>query len=268
MQKNFKLGVIGAGFMSTAIVSGVLRSGFIGKHEIIVSDISEDRLVNVKELGVFTTTDNLFLANNSEFVLFAVKPQNFSDICAQISSSTCKKFISIMAGVKIDKIKASFKDVQIARCMPNTPCSIGCGAIGLDVSSFTSENDKNFIINVLKPCGEIILTQEKHLNIVTGISGSAPAYFYYFVRSLIKAGVQGGLSFEDAKTLAVATMIGSGKMINNNQEKSLDELISAVCSKGGTTIEAIKVFDEQNFEKVVKDAVDACVKRAKELENL
>ncbi len=268
MEKNFKLGVIGAGFMSSAIVKGVLKSGILTKEEIIVSDIADEFLGKAKALCVNTTTDNVYLANNSEFVLFAVKPQSLADVLFAIKGCNCKKFISIMAGVKIEKIKANFDGAQVARCMPNTPCSLGLGAIGVDAEDYSNEADKTFIKDVLSSCGEVVFTQEKNINAVTGISGSSPAYFYYFIRSLINAGVKAGLDFEDAKKLAVATMIGSGQMIRENSEKSLDDLITAVCSKGGTTIQAIKVFDNQNLDKTVNDAVTACIKRAEELESM
>lgn len=268
MEKNFKLGVIGAGFMSTAIVKGVLKSNILSKNDIIVSDVKEEYLSKAKDLSVNTTTDNKYLADNSEFVLFAVKPQGASNVFEQIKGCKCNKFISIMAGVKISKIKSNFEDSKVARCMPNTPCSLGVGAIGVDASDFENDKDKEFIKNILSSCGEVVFVDESKLNAVTGISGSSPAYFYYFIRALINSGVKAGLEFEDAKKLAVSTMIGSGKMILENTDKSLDELISAVCSKGGTTIEAIKKFDEHELNGIVDDAVTACINRAGELENL
>ena len=102
---------------------------------------------------------------------------------------------------------------------------------------------------------------------VTGVSGSSPAYFYYFVKSVIDAGVKRGLSESEAKLLAVKTMEGAAKMIELNPDKTIDELINAVCSKGGTTIEAIKVFDENDLSGIVCKAVSACVNRSDEIES-
>ena len=103
---------------------------------------------------------------------------------------------------------------------------------------------------------------------MTGVSGSSPAYFYLFLQGVIEAGVKNGLTYEESKTLAVNTMIGTGKMVEANPDKTLDQLITAVCSKGGTTIEAVNVYNENKLNNITERAVDACVKRSNELENL
>lgn len=268
MKKKFKLGVIGAGYMSTAIVKGVIDSAILSPEQIIVSDLSEIALEKMSKNGVCVTTNNMDLANQSEFILFAVKPQSLNAVLDGIQNCNCKKFISIMAGVKKDKIKKVFPSALVARCMPNTPCAIKSGAIGLDVSDYYDIEDVNFVKNLLGPLAEVVEVDEALLNAVTGISGSAPAYFYLFLKGVIDAGVKHGLNYEQAKSLAVATMIGAGKMVQQNTDKSLDELITAVCSKGGTTIEAVKVYNQENLSNITEKAVDACVKRSMELENL
>lgn len=266
MEKKFKLGVIGAGFMASAIVKGALSSGALNKEQVIMSDISEEFLTKAKNLGVNTTTDNLYLANSSEYVLFAVKPQSLNNVLESIKTTDCGRFISIMAGIKKQRILDCFPNSKIARCMPNTPCSIASGAVGIDASLF-NDNEKAFIKSLFEPISSVVFVEEEKLNAVTGVSGSAPAYFYLFVKSIIDAGIKNGLKEEDAKTLAVSTMIGAGKMIIENPDKSLDELIGAVCSKGGTTIEAVNVFINGGLENLVDDAINACINRSFELEN-
>ena len=268
MNKKFKLGVIGGGFMATAIINGAINSDFLNKNELIVSDISKTSLDKFANNGIATTTDNLVLASNAEFVLFAVKPQSIKDVLDTIKACNCDKFISIMAGVKKQRIKDVFVDAKVARCMPNTPCSISSGAIGLDVTDFDNASDKEFVAKLLSSLATVVLVDESKLNAVTGVSGSSPAYFYLFLKGIIESGVKQGLSEQESKTLAVATMIGAGKMVLQNQDKTLDDLINAVCSKGGTTIEAINVFKQNNLDKITDEAIDACVKRAFELENL
>ena len=139
---------------------------------------------------------------------------------------------------------------------------------GMDISDYSEKSDIDFISGLFKCFAKVVFLNEDKLNAVTGISGSSPAYFYLFIKYLIDAGVKNGLKEEDAKTLAVNTMIGSGKMIFENSDKSLDELIAAVCSKGGTTIEAVNSFNESDLKTVVEKAVNACVKRSEELEKL
>ncbi len=270
MEKKFKLGVIGAGFMSYSIVSGALSAGFLSADDILVSDVNESSLVKFNEKCVKTTLDNAEVLHKSDFVLFAVKPQHFVNALSGVKNLSCTKFISIMAGVKKSTIKTAlnYAGIKVARCMPNTPCSVGNGAVGIDLSDYDVSSDIDFIKNLFSSFAKVVLVDESKLNAVTGISGSSPAYFYLFIKCLIDAGVKQGLSEQDAKNLAVNTMIGSGKMIFENADKSLDELISAVCSKGGTTIEAIKVFNECNLNEITDKAVSACVKRAEELENL
>ncbi len=268
MLKKYKFGVIGAGFMSTAIINGCINSKVLLPDQIIVSDVNESALDKISQIGVSVTTDNAKLVSESEFVLFAVKPQSLNDVLHTIKTSDCNKFISIMAGIKKERIKAVFPSSMVARCMPNTPCSIGCGAVAIDLSDYSEKNDIDFITKLFSSFSQVVLLDENKMNAVTGISGSAPAYFYLFLKYVIDAGVKNGLCYEDAKNLAVNTMIGAGKMVKNFPEKSLDDLINAVCSKGGTTIEAVKVFNENDLDNITLKAVNACVKRSTELENI
>ena len=268
MKKKFKFGVVGAGFMSSAIINGALKSNVIDSDSVIVSDVNQNALDNIAKKGVSITTNNKEVVNNSEFVLFAVKPQSLSDVLETIKGCDCNKFISIMAGVKKEKIKSVFNNAMVARCMPNTPCSIGEGAIGLDVSDYTLDSDVEFISKLLGSLAKVVIVKEDKLNAVTGVSGSSPAYFYMFLKSIIDAGVKNGLTEDQAKELATNTMIGAGKMVLSNPDKTIDELINAVCSKGGTTIEAVKTFESNNLNEITERAIEACIKRSIELENL
>lgn len=268
MKKKFKLGVIGCGFMASAIINGAIATNIVNASDIIVSDINENSLAKMSKIGVNTTTCNNELVSSAEFVLFAVKPQSLNDVLFAIKDNECDKFISIMAGVKKDKIKQYFPNSKVARCMPNTPCAIGSGAIGVDLNDYTEQSDKDFIFNLLSALASVVIVDEDKLNAVTGVSGSSPAYFYLFLKGIIEAGVKQGLAYDDAKVLATNTMIGAGKMVLSNNDKTLDQLIDAVCSKGGTTIEAIKVYNENKLSLITDKAIDACVKRASELEKL
>jgi pyrroline-5-carboxylate reductase len=268
MKKQFKLGIIGCGFMAKAILRGVVLSDFLRAKKIIVSDINKDNLEEVgAELGVTVTDDNVYAAQNCEFLLFAVKPQTFPKVAEELKGVPVEKVISIMAGVKRSYIKNSLGlgIIKVARCMPNLPCSIGSGMMGIDMSDFNGDpNDTEFITKLFDCLGQVLSVREEKLDAVTGISGSGPAYVFMFIDSLIDAGVKQGLTKDEAKILAVQTLIGGAEMVGHEQ-KPLSELIMNVCSKGGTTIEAIKVFEENNFRGIISDAVAACVKRSKEL---
>ncbi len=267
MKKNFKLGVVGAGFMANAIINGVLNSKILAPEEVFVSDVNASSLEKLKNLGVNVTTDNSEIFSSSEYVLLAVKPQTFVSMNKTGMEKT-EKVISIMAGVNKAKIKEAFINAKVVRCMPNTPVSVGFGAVGVDCSDLNEEKDVNFVKNLFSSVAKVVFVEEKDLSAVTGISGSAPAYFYLFAKSLIDAGIKQGLSKEDAENLVLATMKGSVVMMENRGDKTLEDLISAVCSKGGTTIEAMKVFEEMKLPFITQSAVFACVNRANELEKL
>ena len=270
MKKQFNLGVIGCGVMSQAILKGIIDAEFLRTKKIIVSDVNMDILnAFCDETGVNISDDNQFVAENSEYLLLAVKPQNFPDIAEQLKKACPQKIISIMAGVKKSSIKNSFGVglIKVARCMPNLPCAYGCGMVGVDMSDFNrNTDDTEFVYNLLNCIGQVLSVPEEKLDAVTGISGSGPAYAFMFIDSLIDAGVKQGLSRDEAKLLAVQTVWGSCNMLFED-ERPLSELIMSVCSKGGTTIEAVKVFEKNNFRGIIADAVEACVTRSKELSN-
>lgn len=267
MKKLYKLGIIGCGYMAQSILRGVVLSDFISEKKIIVSDVDKNNIDKVGYLGVSGTTDNKFVAENCEYLLLAVKPQNFAAVAESISGCRADKVISIMAGVRKHAIKNSFGigAVRVARCMPNLPCSIGSGAIGVDMSDFNSNtDDTEFISNLFNCLGRVLSIDESKMDAVTGISGSGPAYVFMFIDSLIDAGKAHGLTTDEAKILAVETVLGAAEMVQRD-EQSIASLIMQICSKGGTTIEAVKVLENKNFRGTVAEAVDACVKRSEEL---
>lgn len=266
MKKQYKLGVIGGGFMANAIVKGATRSDFLRGKKIIVADPSDAARERMEELGVNVTADNREVAENSEFLLFAVKPQNFAAVAKGLAGIPVEKAITIMAGVKRQKIRDALSgEVKVARAMPNLPCSVGAGMTAVDLSDFSDADDCAFIHGIFDSLGNVLLCGEEKLNAVTGISGSGPAYVYMFIDGLIRAGMKQGLTEAEAKTLAVNTVSGGAEMVSFSEDKTLGQLIDAVCSKGGTTIQAVDSFRADDLYGVIDRAVSACVKRAQEL---
>lgn len=268
MKKQFKLGIIGCGFMADCILRGAILSDFLRPSKVIVSDVDMKKLNSVnEELDVYFTKDNRYVAENSEYLLFAVKPQNFPAVAKELDGILPPKIISVMAGVKKSTIKNSLGVgiMRVARCMPNLPCNIGSGMIGIDMSDFNSNpDDTEFINNLFGSMGAVLSIAESKMDAVTGISGSGSAYVFMFIDSLIKAGVSQGLTEDEAATLSIQTVLGAAEMAGSS-EKPPSELIASVCSKGGTTIEAVNVLENNNFGGIISDAVAACVKRSKEL---
>ena len=264
MKKQFKLGIIGGGFMARAIIQGI---DFIKPKKIIVADPSASAQELLKDLGVVVTANNRDVADNCEYLLFAVKPQTFPVVAEGLRGVPVEKIITIMAGVKKQTVKdAMFGDPKVVRVMPNLPCSIRFGMTAMDLSDFEENvDDCAFVQELFNKIGNVLLVPEEKLNAVTGISGSGPAYVYLFIDGLIQAGIRQGLSEDEAKTLAVNTVVGGAEMVVHSEENTIDELISAVCSKGGTTIQAVDSFRNDNLYDIIDRAVAACVARAEEL---
>lgn len=263
MKKEYKLGVVGGGFMAKAIVDGVIGKKCLLPEQIILSEPSEEKRRYFSERGVSAVYDNPSVAEKSEFVLLCVKPQMFGEVSQSLRGA--EKIITIMAGKTKESVRNALgKEVKIARAMPNLPCSVGAGMVGLDCSEFDGE-DKTFVLKLFSSTGEVVETAEEQLNAVTGVSGSGPAYVYLFLKSLAEAGVKAGLKEEQAYKMALQTLKGGIAHVEANPDKSLSELIAAVSSKGGTTVAALSEFEKGGFSQTIEKGVMAAVERAAQL---
>ena len=264
MKNKYSLGVIGGGFMARAILSGAISRGVVKAVDIIVSDVTKESLDRCSELGVDVISDNAYVALHCDILLLSVKPQTFSCVNQELEGISLPPVLSIMAGKTKRSIQSALNAPCVARAMPNLPCSIQEGAIGLDVSEFSKEN-ADFVVKLFSATGKVVEVKESQLNAVTGISGSGSAYVYTFLKALCAAGVEQGLTQEQSLALAVQTVKGGVLHVENNPNLSLDQLISAVCSKGGTTIAALEQFEKDDFNGTVSRGVRAAVARAEEL---
>lgn len=261
MKKLFKLGVIGCGNMANAIILGAKQC--LKDKSIVVFDTDLEKATSfAKKIGGVVATDNKFVALNSEYVLIAVKPQSFDEIAPELIGA--EYVISIMAGVKSAKIRSKIPTLRgMVRIMPNAPAMVGKGMSALCFIDSTKE-DVKFVTDVFSSIGKTLEIEESKLDAVTAISGSGPAYVYYFIKSMVDAGIKIGLTEEESKLLTFQTFEGATKFAEIS-DLSLDKLIDMVCSKGGTTIEAIKTYRETNTDKIIESAVINCFNRSKEL---
>lgn len=259
MQYKYKLGFIGGGNMAKAILNGILSDKILNKNEIIVADpfFKEDNLFGAKVI-----CDNSIVFDECEYVLFAIKPQVFKEICPNFGEIKSKYIISIMAGVTSDYIK-KFIHKDIIRIMPNTPCAIGEGMSVISCNG-VEKPAAEFVKTIFESIGRVQFLDEKYFDAVTSVSGSGPAYVYYFVQSMINGGVQGGLDFETSKALTLQTFYGACKMIENSNE-NIDILIERVCSKGGTTIQAVEHFRNSKLDTIIEKGIEKCKIRSEEL---
>lgn len=206
-------------------------------------------------------------AIDADLVIIAVKPQDFQFAAEQLSFKfkEDQMLLSIMAGIKIEKIQQWFQHKKVVRAMPNSPTFLGMGITGYTAAEGISFTDLIQIERLLNSTGRsVYLEDENLLDGVTALSGSGPAYFYYIVDAMIKAGIKMGIDENLSKFFVKQTMLGAYHLINNS-EKSLDELIGDVASKGGTTEAAIKAFAEGQLKEVLINGILAAENRAKEL---
>ena len=267
MNYSHRLGVIGYGNMAEAIVSGILKSGLNRADEILAYDISDVRFAKAKSAGLCTAKSIAEICTSCRYILLSVKPQVFSEIAAELSASVRENVvISIMAGVSVEKLLNNLPGARICRCMPNTPALIGEGITAVD-ASMLGEVEKKYVFDIFNSVGKAVEIGDGLMNAVTAGSGSGPAYVYLFIKTMIDAAVKIGLSAEQAKELVIHTLVGASKMVEKSSEP-IDILIDRVCSKGGTTIEGIKVLKEKGLSDIVSECVRAAYNRAEELSKL
>ena len=262
-MKKYKLGFIGCGNMATAIWKGCIQSGFLATSELAVCDIDPNKTIEAEMLGLSVLSGREIFAS-CEYVVLAIKPQTFSSICeeyAGLSEADC--VISIMAGVSIAAIIDGLKINKICRVMPNTPVMKNKGMSSLSFQNCDADNVE-FIKGLFSSLGKVIEVEESLIHTVISVSGSGPAYVYLFLQALINGGIEGGLTCSQAKTAAIQTLVGACAMADSAENLSL--LINEVCSKGGTTIEAVEFFKKANFEDIVKGAMRASSERSFQLE--
>ena len=260
MKKRYKLGIIGCGFMATTILRGAVESDFLRGKKIIVSDISEEQLDKVDYLGVITTNSNAYVAQNSEFVLLAVKSADFSAVISSIKNVSPDKIISIIPDIKKCEIKNSLgiNLIKVARCVPNMPCTIGEGVIGIDMSDYNrSSDDTEFISNLFNNIGTVISVDESKLEAVAALGSCGPTYAFAFLDSLISAGVKCGLAKSEAQTLAAQTLCGCAQMVLSG-DKKVEEYLLQSCPAGSRNLQAMKILEEKKFREILSSAVETC----------
>ena len=268
MNKNYKIGFIGCGKMASAIIKGVISSNFLPKENIKGSEANPEIAKNSSErLDITVICDNKQLVKDSDVVFIATKPNYVSQVLEEIKPELTedKLLVSIAAGVSTSKIENIIGNKRVIRVMPNTPALVLEGMSGVCKGSQASEEDLNFVAEMLSNIGKAIKVEENQIDIVTAISGSGPAFFYKVMEDMARAGEKLGLDYEKSLLLAVQTAIGSAKMIINRGETPVQTLIDNVATKGGCTFVGISVMNEENSEKLFYDVIAKTTQKANEL---
>ena len=275
-----KIGVLGAGNMGEAFVGALVRSKVSEPAMIGISDVRKERLDFMHATyGVLPFTDNFKLFNNCAVVILAVKPQQTEEVLQQIAGhsgygmAARKLFISIAAGIPIRKMEELLyapldegmrKKLPIIRVMPNTPALVLAGMSGMSANANATPEDLETTRTILGALGKVMEFKGADLDAVTALSGSGPAYVFYFIESMIAGGRAAGLEPHAAETLTLQTLKGALQLLREREE-SPEVLRRKVTSPGGTTEAALKVMENHQVKQNIVAAIVAAARRSKEL---
>ncbi len=257
---------IGGGNMASAIIGGLIRQGMKPARITVVEPFAETAAKLRQDFGITALPSAGPALTQANLVVWAVKPQMFSEAAAPVSPHTGKALhLSVAAGIRTDSISRWVGTDRVVRCMPNTPALVGQGITGLFPCPRVTADDKALVEQVIGTTGQYLwVAQESQLDAVTALSGSGPAYVFYFLEAMTEAGVGMGLSADQAYKLAVATFSGASSLAAASTE-SPEVLRQRVTSKGGTTYAALTAMEAAGIKPAFVKAMQAAELRAREL---
>lgn len=260
-----KIGFIGIGNMGSALLKGIINSGFVKADDVIVYDSSTEKTNSIKEkFSVEIAQDNIDLAQKSNIIILAVKPNIYDVVLNEIKYviTDDKIIITIAPGISIEHVKSIIKSGKIVRTIPNTPALIGEGITAITYSPDIIEEDKKLVQKIFKTCGEIVEIEEKLIDNAMAVSSCSPAFVYMFIEALSDAGVALGLSRDTAYKLASKAVSGAGNMVLKTGMHP-GQLKDMVTSPGGTTIQGIRMLEKCGMRSSVIEAVIASYEKSK-----
>lgn len=264
-----KICFIGAGNMPRSIISGLVNSGYPAGL-IQATNPSTGKLDAMQaDFGIQVTQDNHEAARVADVIVLSVKPQLMQQVCEALQDidMSQKLVITIAAGVKAQRYSDYLgQPLTLIRAMPNTPMQIGVGMTGLFAPQAISPAQKAICDRLMSSGGEIVwVSEEAELDQVIALAGSAPAYFFLFMESMIDAGKELGMDEDKARALVQQAALGAAMMAKQNPALTLGNLRENVTSKGGTTAQALATFEAADMRGLVKKAMDNCIQRAEEM---
>ncbi len=263
-----RISSIGAGNMATAIIKSVISSGRIKACDITVFDIDSSKYTDFKKLEVNCADTIGDAVSASEIILLAVKPQDYETVLLQIKDvcdSDNKVFISIAAAISTSFICNTLgKTYPVVRVMPNTPLLIGCGATAIARNGYVNDKLYTKICGIFAASGVVVALEETLMNKVISVNSSSPAYVYLLAKAMIDNAVEQGFDKELATDLVYKTIKGAAEMLISSNLDA-DGLIRMVASPKGTTEAALNSFKDNDFCRIVSDAMNACSSRAEEM---
>ena len=266
---NKKIAFIGVGNMAGAIILGITRDNTVADENICVFDVDKEKYKKYSDRGFKFAQNAAEAISFADYTVLAVKPQNYRELLTEVSAKSDsflgKVFISLAAGVSTDAICGILgKEAAIVRTMPNTPLLVGSGVTALCKNKLVSDGDFSAIKGIFDSMGMTVLLEEKDMNKVIAVTGRSPAYVFSFIKAICDGAASQGLDYPELKESACRAVIGSALLLMNS-DKTPDELISMVTSKGGTTEKAMLELERYKFEEAVVSAMQKCTDRAETL---
>ncbi len=262
------IGFIGAGNMAEALIRGLVRGNHVPAKNVAASGPRRERLDDLaKQYGIDVSTSNREVAQRCGIVVMSVKPQIMDKVLREIGDvlHAGTLLVSIAAGVDTETIEEAVAEgVRVVRAMPNTPALVGAGATAVAAGKHASSADLATARAMFDAVGISVELDESHLDAVTGLSGSGPAYIFLILEALADAGVKVGLSRRNAQRLAAQTVMGSAKLLLETDEHP-GKLKDMVTSPGGTAIAGLHTLEEGGLRTTLINAVETATKRAREL---
>jgi len=263
-----KVLVIGAGNMGLTYSEGMAKSPLLNRKNLMIHDVSSDLLKKLDEVSYYDTFYNLEdCVSDADVIFIAVKPYHSDDLFARMKPMLNDQqiIVSLMAGVTIENIQQGLDIKKVVRTMPNLPAKVGKGVTSYTESKEVSRVELLMIRNLLDTTGQSIrVKDEDFINKSTGISGSGPAYIFYFMASMLEAAKKMGFSDNDSKVLVSNTFEGAVSLFNES-DLTPEKWMDRVASKGGTTRAALDSMDDNNVKQLIQDAAYAAFNRAVEL---
>ncbi len=267
-MKEKRIGFIGCGNMGFAMIGGILKSGVSTALQITASAGTKETLDRVsRSYGIRTTLSNAEVIKNSDIVFLAVKPNLYETVIKEIRNDTDdgKIIVAIAAGVSLSRLNHFFqKPVKAVRAMPNTPAMALEAMSALTPNDCVTETEMQYVISLFESFGQAEIVPESLMDAVTGVSGSSPAYVYLFIEAMADAAVADGMPRKQAYKFAAQAVYGAAKMVLTTG-KHPGELKDAVCSPGGTTIEAVAKLEELGLRHTVIQSQRSCTAKSKEM---
>lgn len=275
-MESKQIAILGTGSMGGAILSGLIASGIKPTNIKVTtksakSAASLGESLNIQAIALEQNLEaNSLAARDADVVLLGVKPAQILEVCKSISASLKDGavVISVAAGITTKAMELALgQKVSVIRAMPNTPAVVGLGVTGISKGASASDQEVETARALFETVGKVLVVEEDKINALSTISGSGPAYFFYFAEKLIAAALRLGFSQSEAELMVKETLLGSATLLAGSNQ-SPETLRANVTSPNGTTMQAIARFDAADLEKVIAEATEAALARAIELGSL